>query len=643
MPLSVTIDTAVKKLNKNITFFQPIFEAISNSLEAGAENITVTFEQENALPDITPKIIGFSIQDDGIGFTETNRNAFCELWTTNKFDLGCKGFGRLTWLYVFNSVKITSFTGDEVVNIVFNKDFSRDSIKFEKSNNPRKTTITFSGITENIYKRSDNKKHNKDLRPAADLLVLKDTIEKHLLVKLSLLNENGKKFCIRIKLQAEEQTINNDNLQKLSNKSFPIIGTDEKSYDFKLYYAFIENADKKREAYYCANYRTVDKFNDDINLEKLPTNDSVIMLLCSDYLDERVNDERTSFIITDTNKGDIPIDPISLSSINNALKQEVQNIVTEKYPEIVNDNDSEITAAIEEAPYLAKYIKADTSLVKSKNALIKSAKTAYEKEKNAVKDKFSNLLIAKNVDTDKFIDTMEEVSDIATRELGAYVIYRQQIINGLKKLSDNDEKIEALLHNLFFTKGEKDLDGIPVSSRYDNNIWLLDDKFMSYSSMFSDAKIKSILKELKNEYTSKFGANKEPDITAFYSKQNGFKDLVLIEFKAPGTNTDNKIGAIPEINRNLKFVLQRMDDVNCVYGYVITKINDELQEYLESDPNIHKLFSCSDFPMYYYPNDVLKDAKGEKRFSHIYILDADSIYHDANARNRTFLDILKKE
>ena len=197
MPLSVTIDTAVKKLNKNITFFQPIFEAISNSLEAGAENITVTFEQENALPDITPKIIGFSIQDDGIGFTETNRNAFCELWTTNKFDLGCKGFGRLTWLYVFNSVKITSFTGDEVVNIVFNKDFSRDSIKVEKSNNPQKTTITFSGITENIYKQSDNKKHNKDLRPAADLLVLKDTIEKHLLVKLSLLNENGKKFCMQ--------------------------------------------------------------------------------------------------------------------------------------------------------------------------------------------------------------------------------------------------------------------------------------------------------------------------------------------------------------------------------------------------------------------------------------------------------------
>ena len=643
MPLSVTIDTAVKKLNKNITFFQPIFEAISNSLEAGAENITVTFEPENALPNITPKIVGLSIEDDGVGFTKTNRDAFCELWTTNKLSLGCKGFGRLTWLYVFDHVNITSYTGEEVVNIHFDKNFSGENITTKKSNHPKKTTIVFSGITENIYKQSVKENQTKDLRPAADLLVLKDIIEKHLLVKLSLLNENGKKFCIRFKLQAEELVINNDNLQKLSKRTFPITGTDNNAYDFNLYYAFIENSDKKRETYYCANYRTVDKFDGDINLDKLPTNDSVVMLLCSEYLDERVNDERTAFVISDTNKDEMHIDPISISAINTALKTQVQTIITEKYPDITKENDAEVDAAIEEAPYLAKYIKADASIVKSKNALLKSAKTAYEKEKAAVKDKFSDLLLEKSVNTDNFLDTMEAVSDIATRELGAYVIYRQQIIDGLKKLSDNDEKIEELLHNLFFAKGEKDVTGLPSSNRYDNNIWLLDDKFMSYSSMFSDMKIKSILQELKNEYVSNFGANKEPDITAFYSKQSGFKDLVLIEFKAIGARTDDKMTALSEINRNLKFVLQRMDDVNCVYGYIITKINDELKEYLEADPNIHKLFSCSDFPIYYYPNDVLKDAQGITRFSHIYILDVDSIHHDANARNKTFLDILKKE
>ncbi len=643
MALSVPIDTAVRKLNKNITFFQPIFEAISNSLEANAENIIVTFEQENALPGVTPKITGFSIQDDGDGFTQNNRDAFCELWTTNKIDLGCKGFGRLTWLYVFESVKIKSFTGEEEVNIIFDKNFSKDTIKTTKSNLPRKTMIVFSGLTENVYKQSNNKKQGKDLRPAADLLVLKDVIEKHLWVKLSLLNERGKHFCLRLKLQAQEQIITNENLKKLSKKTFPITGTDEKSYDFNLYYTFIEDSDKKRETYLCANYRTVDKFDGDINLEKLPTTDSVIMLLCSDYLDDRVNDERTSFIISDTNKGELSVDPISLSAINAALKSEVQMIITERYPEIINDNDAEIEAAIEEAPYLAKYIKADSNIVKTKAALIKSARAIYEKEKNAIKDKFSNLLTEKNVDTDTFLDTMEEVSDMATRELGAYVIYRQQIINGLKKLSDNNEKIEASLHNLFFTKGEKDFNDKSVPNRYDNNIWLLDDKFMSYSSMFSDIKIKTILRDLQNEYKNSFGADKEPDITAFYSREKDFKDLVLIEFKAIGATTDNKMGALSEINRNLKFVLQRMDDVNCVYGYVITKINEELQEYLESDPNVHKLFSCGESPMYYYPNDVLKDANGIKRFAHIYILDADSIYHDANVRNKTFLDILKKE
>lgn len=85
-----------------------------------------------------------------------------------------------------------------------------------------------------------------------------------------------------------------------------------------------------------------------------------------------------------------------------------------------------------------------------------------------------------------------------------------------------------------------------------------------------------------------------------------------------------------------------MSDINNVYSYIITKIDEELEEYMESNPNIHKLFSSGDIPIYYYPNGVLKDKNGEKRFCHVYIIDTDSIYTDSNSRNRVFLDILKR-
>lgn len=644
MSLSVPIATAVKKVSKNITFLQPIFEAISNSLEAGAQHITVEFEAENALPGITPKVIGFTIIDDGDGFTPKNRNAFCELWTSNKIDMGCKGFGRLTWLYVFNTVLVKSFTSEEEVDIEFNLNFDKEQIKCKKSLRPKKTIMKFSGVTENIYKQSTKKNGTKDLRPEADLLVLKDAIEKHLLAKLSLIKEQGRTFSIRLKLFADEMLIDNNNIQQLSQKEFVIKGTDEQDYDFHLFYAFIEDGNKARDLFYCANYRTVNDFDSDINLKKLQTTDSIIMLLCSDYLDMRVNDERTAFVIPDSTKNDIPIEPISFSEINDILKNTVQSIIVNRYPDLVQNNDSEIEAAIEEAPYLAKYIKTDDSIIKSKDALIKSARTKYEKDKLAIKNRFAGLLEKKEIEPTGFLSAIEDVADMATRELGQYIVYRQQIIDGLKRISDNDERVEALLHNLFFTIGEQDVKGVRChSNRYDNNIWLLDDKFMSYSSMFSDKKIQAILDELHNDNIQEFGANKEPDITAFYSKSDGFKDLVLIEFKAIGATTDQKMSAIAEINRNIKFILQRMEDVNCVYGYVITKITDELKEYFESDPNIHKLFACGSRPMYYYPNGVLKDANNVIRFAHIYILDAETIYEDSNARNKTFLDILKQE
>ena len=97
MGLSVGIKTAVSKLNNQVTFLQPVYEAISNSLEAHSKNIYVTFHtdisQINLSTEISKqaKINGFEIVDDGDGFNKKNRDSFGELWTTAKQNLGCKG------------------------------------------------------------------------------------------------------------------------------------------------------------------------------------------------------------------------------------------------------------------------------------------------------------------------------------------------------------------------------------------------------------------------------------------------------------------------------------------------------------------------------------------------------------------------
>ena len=82
MGFQVSIKTALSKLNNKVEFLQPVYEAISNSLEAHAKNICVVFDVDDMQASLSEEISdvnrinGFTITDDGDGFTETNIQSF---------------------------------------------------------------------------------------------------------------------------------------------------------------------------------------------------------------------------------------------------------------------------------------------------------------------------------------------------------------------------------------------------------------------------------------------------------------------------------------------------------------------------------------------------------------------------------------
>lgn len=76
MGVYAEIDTIIKNLGKNIRFLQPTYEAIYNSLEADATDIVIEFFHDETIGEITPKITGFKITDNGDGFTQKNIDAF---------------------------------------------------------------------------------------------------------------------------------------------------------------------------------------------------------------------------------------------------------------------------------------------------------------------------------------------------------------------------------------------------------------------------------------------------------------------------------------------------------------------------------------------------------------------------------------
>ncbi|WP_434033024.1 ATP-binding protein [Cupriavidus sp. a3] len=108
----------------------PIFEAVSNSIHAIDERyrddprkgrIDIEICQRRDLIDEREvegepwPVDGLVITDNGSGFHDANLASFQKVYSNRKISIGGKGFGRFTYLKVFNDARVEStyFVDDE--------------------------------------------------------------------------------------------------------------------------------------------------------------------------------------------------------------------------------------------------------------------------------------------------------------------------------------------------------------------------------------------------------------------------------------------------------------------------------------------------------------------------------------------------
>jgi len=98
---------------------QPLFEAVVNSIHAiedfsedGVGNITITVLRDGQLRTdsdvVVQPVVSFEIEDNGVGFNNTNFESFLTADSAHKQERGGKGVGRFLWLKAFDRVKIDS-------------------------------------------------------------------------------------------------------------------------------------------------------------------------------------------------------------------------------------------------------------------------------------------------------------------------------------------------------------------------------------------------------------------------------------------------------------------------------------------------------------------------------------------------------
>jgi hypothetical protein len=101
---NVNIGRVIDNIRSNTTVYTPLVETIVNGIQAidatgrtdGLVCVEAIRSAQRELDESLPDIRSFKIIDNGIGFTDLNRESFDTLYTDLKLSQGGKGFGRFT-------------------------------------------------------------------------------------------------------------------------------------------------------------------------------------------------------------------------------------------------------------------------------------------------------------------------------------------------------------------------------------------------------------------------------------------------------------------------------------------------------------------------------------------------------------------
>lgn len=89
--MQINLKSQIKKPSSRINLFSVINEAVVNSIQAGATEITLLFyrdDKQGKLLEAEPVITGFDVIDNGEGFIRKNRESFSEYGSELKLKEG---------------------------------------------------------------------------------------------------------------------------------------------------------------------------------------------------------------------------------------------------------------------------------------------------------------------------------------------------------------------------------------------------------------------------------------------------------------------------------------------------------------------------------------------------------------------------
>ena len=661
----INIQGTIDNIRSKSNIYTPIIEAIVNSIQSivlkkienGKIEIILHREKVLEIDNSIPSVKTIEIRDNGIGFTQENRDSFDTFYSEYKKSIGGKGFGRFMYVKYFNNVYVNSVFKDsgETLNSRYFR-FGREyEIIVDEKIELSKAVDTYSSVTLENIKSGQN--FDKQI----------ETIARRILDKILIyfINDTFTPPTIILKeAEGNHSIVLNDFLTEINeiklwkSKDFILEDDMQQKYDFvakvfKIYYpgnqkSKVSLAGHNREVTDTPLHKYIPEFEDEFFEEdenKVKRNYIIKTFILGDYLDNNVSLERETFDFPKDTKdmyfpfGQADLERKASEISKEAFGEDVQVRVQKKSEQIRNYVN-------ELAPWHKPYLnELDMSSIpyhlKDENIELALQEVKFRKEQKT-RAELKILLADPEVSHNgQMAEAISKISEIGKSDLAHYVFNRKIVLDAfrqlLKRKEDGKGELEKDIHNLIFPMGKTSEN----CDYQEHNLWLLDERLIFSEYVASDKKI-----------STKKDALGEPDLVVFDKKQsfrsgdnNYSNPLTIFEFKRPKRDaykTDDdpimQIGKYVKDIRAGKYEMPeglekiKVNDFTPVYAYVICDLTSKIREFAEE---LHSLTKSPDDEGYF----------GFLRGYNMYIevISFKKMMDDATLRNKIFFKKLHLE
>lgn len=504
-----------------------------------------------------PKVSGFTILDNGVGFDDVNMESFSTAYSEHKLDRGGKGLGRLLWLKAFDRVQIKSTYLDHADQalvkrtIDFHEGFSPEDVMVDPAPGGSRvgTILTLSGFREPWKSETPTDTAHLARRICEHFILL---LMRPNCPKIEL-RDRALSISINEVFQTTFKAFSTEHRFTIRDQAFSIIG-------FRL----TEPRSSRHRIIYCADDRAVT----DERLERFIPNMAgrlhdengnsfvYLAIVTGEYLDSHVNPARTEFV------GDAADDSLELDSDDaqgsllpselkrSEIRDECLRYVQEDLATVLGDINATKLKRIEtyvsqEAPHYRILLRRAPEFIDripiegTRNDLEAALhKELHQREVELKREGGKIILEAAKLTEyeqyrDRLTDFMTNYNELGVAQLAQYVAHRRIILELFKKAISADAKdgkypLERVLHHLIFPM-QSDSDETLLSQQ---NLWILDERLNYHTFVASD-------KRLDKVPALGSSSSLRPDLLVFdrqfplSESAQPLSSLTIVEFKRP--------------------------------------------------------------------------------------------------------------